>query len=498
MLDALKSRLQVAVSFPSPPMIAFQIIDLASDPEISAGKVAALIGKDPGLATKLLRVANSPMYSKRRKSDNLRQALVTLGLNAAVSLALGFSLVGTYQRAKDSGIDYLKFWRRAILGAAAARLWAVRVRMPNAEDVFLAGLLQDIAVLAIDRVQKGFYAELKSNATHRELIEYEMARIGADHSALGAWLLRHWKLPESLCATIEASHTNAGSSEPTASLIAARCVSLASECVESLLDFEKHSIGNLAKHAADLLGIEIDAALETISTLVAEIPEVERLFDTTLLDAEYASAILDQARELLSVRSVHAMHEIETLKETAAELETQTRRDALTGVLTRGHLDVVVRQEFEGAVAGRWPLSVVFADLDCFKRVNDTYGHAAGDTVLVNTAKLLGEVVRDSDYVGRYGGEEFLIVLPGVSADIASKVCHRLLSRLRRTHHTLPTGNIQVTISLGLATHSSDAPFGDVNALIEAADRCVYAAKKAGRDRLVLFTGPSPLMPIGA
>ena len=245
----------------------------------------------------------------------------------------------------------------------------------------------------------------------------------------------------------------------------------------------------MAHRAADLLGIEIGAALETISTLVAEIPEVERLFDTTLLDAEYASAILDQARELLSARSVHAMHEIETLKETAAELEAQTRRDALTGALTRRHLDVVVRQEFEGAVAGRWPLSVVFADLDCFKRVNDTYGHAAGDTVLANTAKLLGEVVRDSDYVGRYGGEEFLIVLPGVSADIASKVCHRLLSRLRTTYHTLPSGHIRVTISLGLATHSSDAPFRNVNALIEAADRCLYAAKKAGRDRLVLFTG---------
>jgi diguanylate cyclase (GGDEF)-like protein len=508
MLDALKSRLQVAVSFPSPPTIAFQIIDLASDPEITAGKVAALISKDPGLAIKLLRVANSPMYSKRRKSDNLRQALVTLGLNAAVSLALGFSLVGTYQQAKDSGIDYVKFWRRAILGAAAARLWAVRARVPNTEDVFLAGLLQDIAVLAIDRVQKGFYAELKSNATHLDLIEYEMARIGADHSALGAWLLRHWKLPEHLCSAIDSSHasadhSSAGSNEPATSAVAARCVSLASDCAEILLNpensnSESRTLENLAKHAADLLGVEIDAALETISTLVAEIPEVERLFDTTLLDAEYASAILDQARELLSVRSVQAMHEIETLKETAAELETQTRRDALTGVLTRGHLDVVLRHEFEGAVAGRWPLSVVFADLDCFKRVNDTYGHAAGDTVLANTAKLLGEVVRESDYVGRYGGEEFLIVLPGISADIASKVCYRLLSRLRSTQHRLPAGNIQVTISLGLATHSSDAPFRSVSALIEAADHCVYAAKRAGRDRLVLFTGESPLAPVGA
>src|ERR1700742_4116803 len=100
MLETLKKRLRMAANFPSPPAVAMQIIDLARDPDINVRKVAALISKDPGLSAKVLRVANSPIYSKRRKSDNLRQALVVLGLNAAVSLALGFSLVGTYNRVK--------------------------------------------------------------------------------------------------------------------------------------------------------------------------------------------------------------------------------------------------------------------------------------------------------------------------------------------------------------------------------------------------------------
>ena len=502
MLDALQSRLRVAVSFPSPPAIALQIIELAGDPQINVGKVASLIAKDPGLASKVLRIANSPMYSKRRKSDNLRQALVTLGLNAAVSLALGFSLVSTYNRSKESGIDYPKFWRRAILGAAAARLWAVRAHLPNADDVFLAALLQDIAVLAIDRVQSGFYAELKATATHRDLVDYETARIGADHSHLGAWLLRHWKLPDALCATIEASHARDKAGDSAAASLAVRCVSLASDCAEALSNPECGTLETLAQNAAERLGIDMAAALETISTLVAEIPEVERLFDTTLLDAEYAAAILEQARELLSIRNVQAMHEIETLKETAAvlesrsaEMEAKTRRDALTGVFTRGHLDELLEQEFAGAQAGGWPLSVVFADLDCFKQVNDTYGHAAGDAVLATAAKLIGQVVRDSDYVGRYGGEEFLIVLPGVASDVASKICHRLLARLRSTRHALPAGDIQVTISLGLATHSKESAFRNVKSLVEAADRCVYAAKKAGRDRLIALAGSTLVGP---
>jgi HD-like signal output (HDOD) protein len=81
-IERLKNLLKLTVNFPSPPAIAQQIIDLASDPDIDVMKVAAVIAKDPVLAAKVLRVANSPLYSKKRKSDNLRQALVVLGLNA--------------------------------------------------------------------------------------------------------------------------------------------------------------------------------------------------------------------------------------------------------------------------------------------------------------------------------------------------------------------------------------------------------------------------------
>jgi len=105
MLVQLQEKLKTAVNFPSPPGVAQQIIALAGDAEIDIVKVAAAISKDPGLTAKVLRVANSPIYSKRRKSENLRQALVVLGLNAATTLALSFSLVGTYKKIKSAGIE---------------------------------------------------------------------------------------------------------------------------------------------------------------------------------------------------------------------------------------------------------------------------------------------------------------------------------------------------------------------------------------------------------
>ncbi len=493
MLDPLKNKLSLASNFPTPPAIALQIVALAGDPEIDVGRVAATLSKDPGLAAKIMRVANSPLYSKRRKSENLRQALVALGLNAATTLALSFSLVSTYKRGNGAGIDYARYWRRALLGASAARTFGALMGVASAEDIFLAALLQDIAVLGIDRVEPDFYRALPPQATHAEMLAHESSRLGADHATLGGWLLRQWRLPEALCATVEASHEPARAGDPVA--VAARCVALGNECVDMLLAQPMNlDLQPLAAHAEKWLGIDGESLAQAVTTLVAEIPEIERLFDTAILPTEVANAILDQAREMLTLRTLQAVDQVSSLRETTQRLEARTaaledkqRRDPLTGVFNRGFLDETLNREFCSAVAGCWPLSIVFADLDRFKQVNDTHGHPTGDSVLIETARLFASTVRDSDTVARYGGEEFVIVFPGLATAEAATVAERILSKLRSARHQVAGGTIRVTASLGLATLDSTSGFRRVSDLIEAADRCVYAAKRAGRDRLVCF-----------
>src|SRR5271170_5431405 len=173
MLDHLKSKLKASVNFPSPPAIAQQIIALAGDPDIDISQVAAAISRDPGIAAKLLRAANSALYSRQRKSANLRQALIVLGLHGATTLALGFSLVGTYRGLKSNGVDYDRYWRRAILSASAARCFGALQNASAAEDIFLAALLQDIAILGVDRAAPDFYRDLPRNASHREFQAHE-------------------------------------------------------------------------------------------------------------------------------------------------------------------------------------------------------------------------------------------------------------------------------------------------------------------------------------
>src|SRR4029079_3080505 len=127
--------------------------------------------------TKCRRISISSAHSKRRPSQNLRQALVIIGLNAALTLALSFSLVSSMRALRPVGIDYPRFWRRALLAATAARAFGESIKVGHAEDIFLAALLQDMAVLALDRASRDFYAKLKQPSSHADWVAYETEQL---------------------------------------------------------------------------------------------------------------------------------------------------------------------------------------------------------------------------------------------------------------------------------------------------------------------------------
>ena len=190
-----ENRLKAQVDFPSPSRVATEIIALARDPDIEMAKVAQAVGRDPAMTAKILRIANSAFYAQRRPSQNLRQALVIIGLNAALTLALSFSLVSSMRALRPVGIDYPRFWRRALLAATAARAFGESIKVGHAEDIFLAALLQDMAVLALDRASRDFYAKLQQPSSHADWVAYEVSQLGRDHAGYSAMLLKAWNLP---------------------------------------------------------------------------------------------------------------------------------------------------------------------------------------------------------------------------------------------------------------------------------------------------------------
>jgi diguanylate cyclase (GGDEF)-like protein len=501
MSPEIEAQLRLSANFPSPPGVASHIIELAQDPDIEMGKVAKAVSMDSALTTKILRIANSPLYAQRRKSESLRQALVVLGLNATLTLALSFTLVKSLRGVTGKGLDYPRYWRRSLLAATAARALADALRQAQAEDFFLAGLLQDIGMLALDRAFPDLYANTQNlQLDHAALAQHEIARLKMDHAEIGAFAMRKWSLPPRICTAIANSHKIDLGTTPDATAIMDRCVALSGEVAQLFLaEPEQRQFAEVALAVERSVGLDKTAFGQVLATIGAIIPDTEAIFEACLVSKQDAELILEQAREVLLVRSLQALRDINSFKvvaersySRALDLEEENRRDALTGAYNRAHLDQSLQRAFDDAQRHGTALSVAFADLDNFKAVNDTFGHQAGDRILRTTARLLRENTRETDLVGRYGGEEFLVVLPSTNADAAQRICEHIVTVLQLLTHEIGDNRARVTISIGCSTHGLDSPFANATELVKAADQALYTAKMRGRNRAVPFNRELP------
>ncbi|PUB25400.1 response regulator receiver modulated diguanylate cyclase [Promicromonospora sp. AC04] len=175
------------------------------------------------------------------------------------------------------------------------------------------------------------------------------------------------------------------------------------------------------------------------------------------------------------------------LQQRNAELEQLSRTDSLTGLYNRRHLAEELDRLHSDSVRRQYPLCVVLFDLDHFKRVNDTYGHSAGDQVLRAFAGHLRGELRAGDIGGRWGGEEFLVILPDTGLDGALVVADRIRSATAASPVVVDGKSITVTVSGGCAA----GPAGTADATVSLADVCMYRAKSSGRNRVAAAANPS-------
>lgn len=187
----------------------------------------------------------------------------------------------------------------------------------------------------------------------------------------------------------------------------------------------------------------------------------------------------------LHLRSISALQL--DLQKKNKNLRRKSLIDPLIGTWNRGAIMRILTIEAIRCDKMGVPLSLIVADLDYFKKINDTYGHPAGDTVLVKVASRLRSCIRPQEALGRYGGEEFLVVLPGASHTTAMAVAERMRVAVASQVEVIGDATFNLTISAGVA--SSDLfPSATTDELISRADVALYAAKNAGRDRVVQAT----------
>jgi len=172
------------------------------------------------------------------------------------------------------------------------------------------------------------------------------------------------------------------------------------------------------------------------------------------------------------------------LTQVISELTDLSLRDPLTGLYNRRALAERMREELARARRYGAPLSLLMVDIDHFKRVNDSYGHAVGDQVIAHVAKLLLKDRRASDIVVRYGGEELVLLLPHTPLDGAQILADRLREMVELTPYRTPMGRDHVTVSIGGAIF--EQTMQEPSELLEAADRALYRSKREGRNRVSL------------
>ncbi|MGE0255713.1 MAG: GGDEF domain-containing protein [Alphaproteobacteria bacterium] len=241
--------------------------------------------------------------------------------------------------------------------------------------------------------------------------------------------------------------------------------------------------------ASPLAQVEVTAGLRAIAEALrrsyAEERRLVRLSDRMQLDLQTANRRLAEQTSELSALNRRMVREVAQREALTRELEQLATIDALTGLANRRHLLDLSEREVKRAERHGRPLAVLLLDLDDFKRVNDTRGHAAGDAALHAFAALCRSAVRTIDLVGRLGGEEFAIVMPDTEAPGALLVAERIRTAAAETPVRHDSGEFIVTVSIGVAIRSGEG----TDRLFARADKALYAAKHAGRNTVIVDHG---------
>jgi diguanylate cyclase (GGDEF)-like protein len=478
-----------AIKLPTLPGIAMKIIEVMQRESPSIKEIAEMISCDPSLSAKILQTVNSPFYGLPTKIGGVSQAIALIGLNSVKNLALGFSLIKTFKPKKRGSFDHIQFWKDSITGAIASKTIADRVNRNIADDAFFLGLLQNIGSLIMAESWPEKYGtvigRMKAESTPLHQAEYD--EFGFDHMGVGEYASKFWNLPDSISLPIGSHHCPQrikSSSEKIECL--ATILHLSSLYIDIFGFMKLDGHGSLINGLIDKYGYSRKLDQTTILQEIGEATKVIFPIFEIAVDERQHAQIIKAAKNELSQLTTSLIEQIHTQEKSLQTLKNQVVRDSMTQLYNHEHFVQLLREELNRATRYKTPLSLILADIDHFKSVNDFYGHLAGDFVLKHIALNLQSLSRESDHIARYGGEEFAIILTSTSLDGAQLFGERLRKAISSTKINYNGKSICVTMSFGIVSLENNLR-PDVEGLIKMADEALYEAKNSGRNKCCCY-----------
>ena len=472
-----------------PSLIASRIVAEAVKPDASLSGLAVLAERDPGFTLRVLATVNSAAFGLPARVSDVRQAATMLGLRGLRNLALSLVVSDMAPTGPDGELLLANSLRRA----AASQLIAEVLGEKRCDEYFTVGLLLEVGLIARARDSMPAVAEAALlPATDRIL--FERAAGAVDHPTRGAQIARDFQLPPEFVVAVGGHHDP----EPPDGRLP--LVAWAAERVAAIWESgnpaEAQADGLAALQRTGIDSVRAQEILDRIPSLVTEaagafqraVP-VQQKLGQLLVDANKILFQMNRNYEGMLRRLETLLKEKEdlTLKLQAAneQLATLAATDGLTGLLNKRSLDEALARDLARADRSQTSLGLVMLDVDFFKKVNDTHGHQVGDEVLKAVAQVVTSSLRTGDVAVRYGGEEFVTVLPGSDLEGATLVAERIRKRLEQTEVRTSSGPLKVTASFGVAAvHGPDCRASGKD-LLAKADAALYEAKRAGRNRVV-------------
>jgi two-component system, cell cycle response regulator len=476
---------------PPPPGLVLQILHQADDERASVASLARTIGKDAGLASNLLRLANSSLVAPVDEITTIERAVTMLGLRSVKLLALSSTMGVLLSRGGGGRADTVLVRRRSLVNAVLSRQFVPPELPLLADEAFVVGLVGHLGRLALAQGAPPVFSHLVGRGNGWSRADDERELLGVSGDELTALLLQTWGLPTRLSEVIRLRSTRAQEPPPDlAPVVHASRLALLGEEVLCGTD-RGPSLQQLRSRAADVLGLswpEVDQRLLETEPVLAEIADLLRLDLPAGTSHEDLVAEAVSQIAMLSAGTAAELSEGRRLTRALSEenhrLSTQTRLDFLTGLANRAALDDFLGRHLAARARRQLPaaLGLLMIDLDQFKTINDGHGHPVGDEVLRAVGALLERTTRRDEFAARYGGEEFVLVLPHTTVEELSRAAERIRVEIAELSIPARVGPVALSASVGGALTARATDPDPARELISRADVKLYEAKRAGRN----------------
>lgn len=485
------------ITLPSLPAIGLRILDAVKKDSSSYQELAKIILVDPALTVMVLKVANSSFYGMPNRISTIDKALSVLGLNATRNIALSFVISKELTGPESDGFNFTYFWKRAVTSAVSAELLASMLHYKN-DDLFVSALLQDIGVLVLHLCCSREYQQVldEKRLTEASLFDIEQKILGTDHQEIGADLLLQWGLPKNIATIIRYHHTSRYPEEVSTQVNILRWSTML-----AAIYFGSHSVENVQRLKAaicpsfNIAPGAIDTLIDTVAEKSVEVlsffeidPGEMKPFSLLLQEANEELRRINLSYEQVVMQAKQARRQAEELAAELlaanAKLRNMAFRDGLTGLYNYRYFHELMDRELNRSMRHHQPMSLLAFDIDHFKKINDAYGHPAGDEVLRTLATLVLTTMRTSDMVARYGGEEFAVILPMTDLAGGKVFAERLRQKVEGMETAIADIMVKITISIGLTSYEPEMMAAHKSQLIDASDAALYQAKQNGRNRV--------------